>query len=1125
MRRGDMKILGLAALIPFLLLASCRNPFLAHPPAGDEAVVLLSIGDSLARPRTVLPSAPAFTKYILSFAPLDGQGPIADQEATSTTVSMTLEEGRWTISVTGYAMFNAAEVAVADGSVEVTAIGGLTVNATISIGPLATAGDGTFDYNISVPMGLPATSYDVYLGTYGSFSSSVDSGSVDTSSSPFSHSGSQTVPAGYYVATIYLYTPGSTAVRMEIVHVATNMVSTANFSFGLDDFVPSVSISGNLAITVDGSPYEPSGWQLRAYTDPNDIYGSTIKEFYVWTGGMWNITVQTLESPATVYFLASGNYGASYITQAVPETTVLFNTDVSAISLSLALNTVTLSGSLSLTIDGAPYDSSGWSVSAQSSSGTNLGSATVSGGYWSIAVLANAAPVQLSFLVSGDAGGVWHSKMAPGTWSVSNVNVSGIDLVVSSSMITISGTFSATIGGVSQTVSSWNVIMSELVPGTYLSPQYLTVDAMGNWSTSLVPKGNPSTFSFSVSGTDHLGNSVYSDLPGTWQSADVDLTGITLSYTAEIPITLSGNLSASLNGSPQGVDGWYVYAYADGQPWGNYGYVGTDGSWSISGQPVATEVPLSFRVSGNIGDSYVSQDIAGTWLIGNLNLTGLNLVADFQRISLSGSLALSVTMNGLPSQVDTVRIRVWGPAGVLGEANLSTDGSWSLMLPPQTQPTPVSFTVIGMIDGFYQFWEEVPGFWTIHASDMEGISLNLSSAISTLQLSGTLAVTLNGAALPISDWNVSAYTDPERHEYLKSTNTGYASNDWSMVIDAFEASTPVYFWVSGNGPNGYISKLVPGSWTVHDAGQSGISLSLELNTIQLSGSLDLTVDGAGREPYNWRVYAYTDPLSPFSSAIGWDELETGGAWNMAVERFLAPTTVYFRISGEVDDQNINAFLLSPTLVEAANISGISLSYDFTMINLSGSLSLGIDGVSQDPSNWEIYAAVEGSPMTLNTKPDASGAWSISLPAFVAETTIHLTLMEPSETIPHMYAIDEVIQVYNADQSGISLVIEIETVPVGGVVLGPSTYSFIYAFQDPSTSNSALSTMIGTGIIFNGVWSMEANAALLGSDVYFMIGGNVGSNLMSASPISIPATGFGGIALDPSVFVPVPWWSD
>jgi hypothetical protein len=236
--KNTIKTCCLNLLLGILILAGCSNPALERveiPASNGTGTVSVRIGTGEGAARTLAPAnLPEFSKYTLTFT-----GPTAHDAvdiSSSTSASVELAVGTWTITATAYTGATGSYTEVARGSASVTVNAGSNAPADIMLAPLNEVGTGTFRYSIGVPYGTTASFAMVTAD-----GELVDNGDIYLPSGYAT--GDFTLPSGQYLMNVRLMLDEKAAGRTEVVHIYPDMITEGVYSFTVDDFMVVVSLS------------------------------------------------------------------------------------------------------------------------------------------------------------------------------------------------------------------------------------------------------------------------------------------------------------------------------------------------------------------------------------------------------------------------------------------------------------------------------------------------------------------------------------------------------------------------------------------------------------------------------------------------------------------------------------------------------------------------------------------------------------------------------------------------------------------------------------------------------------------------------------------------------------------
>jgi hypothetical protein len=221
-----------------LFLAACTlDPPPAVPGAasgGNTGRVVISIAASgeAAASRTLLPEF-GVLGYTVTITKTGDATPVFSQSITITSVAADLEPGNYTVSVEAR---DSANVLVAEGSGTVSVSLGEESFVTIRLASVD-SGNGTFEYTVTIPAGLPLTSgvIEFFRLPSGTNPSSIDlsAGLAGTVSA-----GSVSLPAGFYRVVLKVETLQERKVaKTQVIHISDQTTTSAEFDIAIGDFI------------------------------------------------------------------------------------------------------------------------------------------------------------------------------------------------------------------------------------------------------------------------------------------------------------------------------------------------------------------------------------------------------------------------------------------------------------------------------------------------------------------------------------------------------------------------------------------------------------------------------------------------------------------------------------------------------------------------------------------------------------------------------------------------------------------------------------------------------------------------------------------------------------------------
>jgi hypothetical protein len=254
MRKYAKKLYALLclAVLGIGLLTGCANPVAdAESPNGFGKLEITLSGLAQDSERTLRPSgAPSFTKYVLSFAGPETQADVT-LTAGKTSTDVTLAQGEWTVTATGYVTMQSKEYEAAQGSAKVT-VGTTPQAISISMSAETSGGNpGFFTYTVTFPEDK-VTSATLRLTDISGSPIRLPNNSyfIPVNLLPTGKSNQQVqLNPGYYVLNVQLRNDYQTAGHTEVIHIYAGMQTTATYAFAPEDFIDLITLSGTITFT------------------------------------------------------------------------------------------------------------------------------------------------------------------------------------------------------------------------------------------------------------------------------------------------------------------------------------------------------------------------------------------------------------------------------------------------------------------------------------------------------------------------------------------------------------------------------------------------------------------------------------------------------------------------------------------------------------------------------------------------------------------------------------------------------------------------------------------------------------------------------------------------------------
>jgi len=439
------KLTPLFAAVGLLLWAGCSD--VLAPSNRNETGLRITISNGTAGARTLYPNA-VFSKYILHF---EGPGTHADITLTAgqnSTTASGLAAGMWTVTATGYVMINGTEYAAAEGSEQVTVTAGSFQGIGITIKASQNGANGFFSYSVSFP---PSRVSDAKLWVYPLGDNEEDATSINLRETS---SGSVSFAPGYYMMSIRLSTSYQIAERREVVHIYSNMETSAEYTFTDEDFTDTdtITLSGTANVTVNGQvPSGISSIQVTAYLNSYSIGSGQVKN-----DNTWSMQIPAFDTDTPIYFSVVVEYDYTYnrpsLSKGTGQSEIVKDEDISGIAITLDIGLITLSGTANITMDGQvpPFflvaallnDDYALSWAVQNVENDNT---------WSMQIPPFDTDTPVYFMVETGAviDGRWEEIRKETGWSVmvKDEDISDIEITCNISYITLSGTVEVSMYG------------------------------------------------------------------------------------------------------------------------------------------------------------------------------------------------------------------------------------------------------------------------------------------------------------------------------------------------------------------------------------------------------------------------------------------------------------------------------------------------------------------------------------------------------------------------------------------------------------------------------------------------------------------------------------------------------
>jgi hypothetical protein len=314
-----------------------------------------------------------------------------------------------------------------------------------------------------------------------------------------------------------------------------------------------VSVSGSFVATENGNPIRGEYVNISAYVEGTSspgvpeppVFPLQGQSSHNWIGTTCNWTYVTAAFSPTVQAQFRITIGNNNLTTAT-ETITLGTSSVTIAPATYTFSSTTLSGSVSLTVNGNPLTN--LSISAYPEEGGYAYNATVSNGSWTMGIPSDFSGTLRFDISASDSSGQWYHASDVGSWT-SGSSTTGINL--SAALISLNGTIgTVTVNG--------NILQTVQVYARSLGESYWgSITTSAGWQITL-PSDYTGTLTIGVE-VEYDGNWYQQDID-TWTAGSSATTGISL---GNVNITLSPMAgTVTTDGTiPLGMGALYVINY------------------------------------------------------------------------------------------------------------------------------------------------------------------------------------------------------------------------------------------------------------------------------------------------------------------------------------------------------------------------------------------------------------------------------------------------------------------------------------------------------------------------------------------------------------------------------------
>jgi hypothetical protein len=670
-------------------------------------------------------------------------------------------------------------------------------------------------------------------------------------------------------------------------------------------------------------------------------------------------------------------------------------------------------------------------VPGQFLAGTGLGPS----GDWSLAILPFDTPTEVSFRINASFNDGSSYSWNIGHQLVESTSLPGLNFVSHKNTITLSGTVNVTVGQLPLDHIVINTFPDSTCIGIPLDYAEVYPASSPNWSITMLSLDAQTDVYFELDiYPQGGGNPIWYQTEHCESVYQTDISGITLGPYVLNYITLSGTVDVTVDGlAPDHIQ---IQAYDNaaytGNPLGfasvSPSFDGNQWSMTIDSFPVLTDVYFTLSIQpqggGNLIVRWLEDDPKSVY---NQGVSGIDWTFDI--ITLSGT--VDVTVDGAAPEFIVVAAydNAAYTGNPLGSASISpsVDGNqWSMTIDSFPVLTDVYFELFTPpMGGELSSGRQVEDPESVYNQGVSGIDLGTFDLIT---LSGMVDVTVDGVApdsIQIAAYDNADYTGMLGSAFVSPLFNG---NQWSMTIDSFSALTDVYFTliIHPQGGGNPIVRWLEYPESVYNQGVIGIDWTFDI--ITLSGTVDVTVDGAAPEYIQIGAYDNAAHTGNSLAYVYVFPLSNGNQWSMTIDSFSTFTDVYFElfIQPQGGGDIIGRWLEDdPESVYNQGVSGIDWTFD--IITLSGTVDVTVDGLAPHSIQIQAYdnAAYTGNPLGsafISSPSDDGNQWSMTIDSLSASTDVYFKLIihPPGGGIPIFRQAEDPESVYNQGVSGIDL---------------------------------------------------------------------------------------------------------
>ncbi|MHB9295438.1 hypothetical protein PilKf_01182 [Pillotina sp. SPG140] len=347
-----------------------------------------------------------------------------------------------------------------------------------------------------------------------------------------------------------------------------------------------------------------------------------------------------------------------------------------------------------------------------------------------------------------------------------------------------------------------------------------------------------------------------------------------------------------------------------------------------------------------------------------------------KKITLSGTINATIDGNNALS----ISLSIYDGDTSLGGtyiSNYSTNTDWTVYIPPVTRTTTLTFKadILKSVDpnnGSGEWYSDIDvtpnPTVTVTSTDTEKTGINLTAAVTSVTLSGSLNVSVDGET--VTSVSIQARTT-DTNTYLGSVY--YSSpipETWELSIpsSATERTVDVSVWFTTVSDEHYSGDT---ETVTLPAGQGKSDIALTARVLTVSGTFG-TVSVDGNPPLRIQLMAFDASTNPTGDGVGGGWLSDGAysdnmAWSIPIHiKSGDPITLAYVVQIECENYAVFLYKLPTTTtpITTASVSGVQLeNITLTTKTVTGTINGLIGG---DNENYGVQVMLLSKPIS-NTR--------------------------------------------------------------------------------------------------------------------------------------------------------------